>query len=133
MNFCRPKALKKLQRYSLFSARRTNSFGTISQIILCTTSVIFLECRSCMKFCVAMTCSSTVFRKNKDAIKEELLKSLRPQKVVSWKHSLHMCMKIVIFSIKLMPDWLISGKQMQTCLNSAMYLAKMGTESYPCM
>lgn len=39
-----------------------------------------------------------------------------------------MCMKIVIYSGKMMPDWLISGKQMQTCLNSAVYLAKMGTE-----
>lgn len=39
-----------------------------------------------------------------------------------------MCMKIVICLGKLMPDWLISGKQMQTCLNSAMYLAKMGAE-----
>lgn len=35
---------------------------------------------------------------------------------------------VVIYSSKLMPDWLISGKQMQTCLNGAVYLAKMGAE-----
>lgn len=40
-----------------------------------------------------------------------------------------MCLKIVIYSSKLMPDWLISAKQMQTCLNSAVYLDKMEAES----
>lgn len=39
-----------------------------------------------------------------------------------------MCMNIVIYSSKIMPDWLISGKQMQTCWNSAVYLAKMEVE-----
>lgn len=64
---------------------QVNSFSTGREIGPCTRSVIFLGCRLCMRFCMAITCSSTVVRKNKVTIKEELSKNLTPHRVTELK------------------------------------------------
>lgn len=83
MNFWRSQALKKVIEILLLSTMQTNSFSTRREIVLYTSSMIFLGCGLCMTFCMAMTCSSTVVRKNKVIIKEELLKNLMPHKVLN--------------------------------------------------
>lgn len=83
MNFCRSKILKKNYRDTLIFNQTDKFIWYKKEIILCTSSVIFLEYRLCIKFFVAMTCSSTVIRKSKDTIKEELIGNLTPHKVVS--------------------------------------------------
>lgn len=56
-----------------FSTRQTNSLSARRELVLCTSSILFSSCRLHLGFCVALTCSSAVVRKNKINTKEELL------------------------------------------------------------
>ena len=74
---------KKIAKILLFSTIQTISFSTRKAIVLCTSSMVLLGCRPCMRFCTAVTRSLTVVRKNKVTIKEELFKNLIPHKVLN--------------------------------------------------